>query len=430
MIRNPVSRRTLLAGTASAAALGTAAACGGGGPAGTADDPIEISFEWWGDQVRAEVTKQAIDLFEQKNEGIKVRSNFADYGEYWQSLTGRMASLALPDVFQMDSPRLRQFPASGLLLPLDDLVKTDDFREEELLESGRLDGELQAVPIAGNTTGLLYRADLFSEHGIDAPELGHTWDDYRQLVAEFSAALGDGQWAAEDWASSYLYMEMWLHQQGATFYSEDLNALGFSEEQLKEYWSMPADLLEQALLPSAADAIEWEEDGLVMGTVASALRWDNALSSLAPTVAETGGELRLAPPPTVDPADLGIYLKPSTQLVIAGNTEYEEAAGKFVDFFLHDPEAVALLGTNRGIPATNVGLENVEIDEHSQIILDYEETVKEHLEPAPPAPPSGAGGVELKFMEIYEQVQYGTMPLDEATAQFFTEAEALFQGEQ
>ncbi|WP_035702068.1 ABC transporter substrate-binding protein, partial [Glycomyces tenuis] len=261
MNRYPIRRRSVLAGAAAAAAVGATAACGDDGPAGTADDPITISFEWWGDDVRADLTQQAAELFQQKNEGIKVQTNFYGYAELWESLTGRMASRDLPDVFQMDYPRLRQFAENGMLLPLDDLIDTAAFRDPTLLDPGRLNDELVAVPVAANTTGMIYRADWFAEHGIPAPEVGHSWDDYMDAVATLSTALGEGKWGAEDWARSYLYMEMWLHQQGGAFYSEDLKSLGFTKDQLIEYWSMPADLIAQDHVPSAEEMAEWTGGG-------------------------------------------------------------------------------------------------------------------------------------------------------------------------
>ncbi|GAB3651665.1 ABC transporter substrate-binding protein [Glycomyces tarimensis] len=429
MIRYPMRRRSLLTGAAAAATLGATAACGDDGPAGTADDPVTITFEWWGDEVRAELTQQAIDLFEQQNEGIKVQPNFYDYASLWESLTGRMASRDLPDVFQMDYPRLRQFAENGMLLPLDDLLDTSAFRDQALLDPGRLNDELLAVPVAANTAGLIYRADWWEDNGIPAPEVGHSWQDYMDTIATLKPALGENAWAAEDWARSYLYMEMWLHQQGHTFYSEDLAGLGFTKDQLIEYWSMPADLIADDCIPTAAKMAEFT-DGMAEGAIGSMLRWDSALSGFAPAVEDIGGELRLAPPPSISPDNLGIYLKPSMQLVIGANSEHPEAAAKFVDFFLNDPEGVAVLGTNRGIPSTKAGLEHVELDAYAQAILDYEESVKDHISPAPPVPPAAAGGVEAKYMELYEQVQYGEMDYAEAADLFFTEAETLFAAEQ
>ncbi|GAB3230548.1 extracellular solute-binding protein [Glycomyces halotolerans] len=420
-------RRSLLAGAAGAAVLGATAACGDDGPAGTADDPIELSFEWWGNDERAEVTRQALDLFEERHEGITVRANFADYAPYWEGLTTRSASQDLPDVFQMDYPRLRQFGGNGMLTPLEGLVDTSGFRGN-LLETGKVDGELFAVPVGANTNGLVYRADLFAEHDIAVPEPGYTWDDYGRLVTTLTDALGEGRWGGEDWTLSYIFLEMWLLQQGGVFYAEDGSGLGFTRQQLVEWWNMTVPLLESGALPSPSTSAEWS-DGMTEDAIASMIRWDNILTGLAPTVAENGGTLALAAPPTADPGNLGIYLKPSMQFVVAANSEYPEESGMLVDFLLNDPEAAKILGANRGIPATDAGLENMEVDEYTRQILDYEDSVAEHMIDAPPPPPAAAGAVEAKYAQYFEQVRFEELTPAEAAELYFTEAETLFAGE-
>lgn len=429
MIRNPIRRRTILTGATAAAALGVTAACSDDGPAGTADDPITIGFEWWGNEERAEITQQAIDLFEQKNEGIKVQANFADYPVYWEGLTVRMASRDLPDVFQMDYPRLRQFGSTGMLLPLEGLVETSDFREG-LLETGKLDGELVAVPVAANTLGLVYRADWFDAHGVPAPETGYSWDDYGNTIATLTPALGEGKWGAENWPVSYLFLEMWLRQQGGSFYTEDSTGVNFTKEQLIEWWGMTTALQEAGHIPPVQETASWAGDGLAIDTLASEIRWDSFITGIWPTVSENGGALALAAPPTVNPDNLGIYLKPSMQFVIAAGSEHPEQSAALIEFLLTDPEAIAILGTNRGIPATNVGRESIEVDEAAQAIFDYEASIEQYLAPPPPAPPAAAGAVEAKYTEVYEQVQYGEMTPAEAADRFFAEAEALFAAEQ
>lgn len=424
-----IRRRTLLTGAAAAAALGTAAACGDDSPAGTADDPVEISFEWWGDDARAEVTKQAVDLFMQKNEGIKVTANFADYPAYWEGLTSRMASRDLPDVFQMDYPRLRQFGGNGMLMPLDGLVDTADFRDG-VLDTAQLDGQLIAVPVGTNVFGLIYRPDWFAEYGIAVPETGYSWTDYAELIRALTTALGEGRWGGGDWTGSYLLAELWLRQQGGSFYADDAASLNFTREQLVEWWGLAAPLQADGSVPSPEEAAAENAPGVAAGTVATEMRWDTAINGYWPTITEGGGTLGIIAPPTADPANLALHLRPSMQFVIAANSEQPEPAGKLIEFLLKDPEAAAILGTNRGIPSTNTALASVELDEASQLVMDYEATVEQHLAGAPVVPPAAAGAIEAKFTEIYQQVQYAEMTAAEAADLFFTEAETLFASEQ
>ncbi|MEU5153497.1 extracellular solute-binding protein [Glycomyces sp. NPDC021274] len=431
MMRNPhgLRRRSLLTGASAAAVLAAAAACGEDGPAGTADDPVEISFEWWGDETRAELTQQAVDLFQEKNAGIKVQTNFADFPTFWEGMTGRMASRDLPDVFQMDYSRLRQFGTSGLLLPLEGVVKTDDFREG-FLDTATLDGQLLAVPVAGNTLGLIYRADWFEANGVAAPAPGYSWDQYAADITTLTPALGEGKWGGGDWSGQYHFMELWLRQQGGSFYTEDGKALNFDAAKLAEWWTTTADLYAAGMVPPVETTIEWVEGGLVQDVLGSEIGWDNFMPGYAPTVEANGGTLALAAPPSLDPANLGLYLKPSMQFVISGATEQAEASAKLIDFLLGDTEAIKILGTSRGVPATNAGLAGVDIDPATQAVLDYEESVAQYLTTPPPAPPAATGAIEVKFGEIYQQVQYGEMTATEAATLFLTEAETLLAAEQ
>ncbi len=431
MIRHPyrAKRRTLLTGATAAAALGATAACGDDGPAGTAEDPINISFEWWGDEARAEITQEAVDLFQKKHEGIKVRTNFSDFPTYWESMTTRMAGKDLPDVLNMDYSRLLQFGSNGMLMPLDGLVDTSDFLEG-FLDTGYVNDELVAVPIAGNTLGLLYRSDWYGQAEVDL-EAGYSWEDYHRAIQDVTASLGDEQWGGGDFAGQYHFMELWLRQQGGSFYTEDGTALNFDKARLIEWWSMNEPLHAEGAVPPISVSSQWApENGFVLDKIGADLGWDNFLAWYAPAVAENGGTLTLAAPPSLDPGNLGLYLKPSMQLCIAANSEFPEASAKLIDFLLTDPEAIAILGTNRGIPATNVGRENVEIDEVSQQVLDYEAEVEQYLTSPPPPPPSATGSIEVKFAEIYEQVLYGELATADAVDTFFTEAETLLAAEQ
>ncbi|WP_030156174.1 extracellular solute-binding protein [Glycomyces sp. NRRL B-16210] len=432
MINNShrAKRRTLLTGAAATAALGAAAACGDDGPAGTADDPIQISFEWWGDEARADITQQAVDLFQEKNEGIKVRTNFSDFPTYWESMTTRMAGRDLPDVLNMDYSRLLQFGSNGMLLPLEGLVDTSQFIEG-FLDTGYVNDELVAVPIAGNTLGLIYRSDWYEAAGVEL-EPGYTWDDYHQAIASVTAELGSGsQWGGGDYAGQYHFMELWLRQQGGSFYTEDGTALNFDKSELTAWWSRNAGLHTDGAVPPIDVTTQWApENGFVLDQLGADLGWDNFLAWYAPTVAENGGSLALAAPPTDDPSSIGLYLKPSMQLCISATTDHAEQSAQLIDFLLTDPEAIAILGTNRGIPATSVGRENVVVDEISQQVLDYEASVEQYLTTPPPPPPSATGAIEAKFGEIYEQVLYETMTPADAADTFFTEAETLLAAEQ
>ena len=74
------SRRALrVVGSATAVSFAVALASCSGGSGGSGDDggDIELTFQWWGNDERAALTEEAIDLFEQNNPGITVSGSFS-----------------------------------------------------------------------------------------------------------------------------------------------------------------------------------------------------------------------------------------------------------------------------------------------------------------------------------------------------------------
>ncbi|MCL6518147.1 extracellular solute-binding protein, partial [Alicyclobacillus sp.] len=102
-----------------------ATGCGGGSPAGnaasngttgSANQTITLRFSWWGDQTRATITQQVIDLYEKLHPNVKIQPEFTSYANYAQKLTTEAAGGNLPDVVQMNyGPMITQFTTQGLL---------------------------------------------------------------------------------------------------------------------------------------------------------------------------------------------------------------------------------------------------------------------------------------------------------------------------
>ena len=109
-----------------------------------------------------------------------------------------------------------------------------------------------------------------------------------------------------------------------------------------------------------------------------------------------------------------LYLKPSMLHSIASTTEHPEAAATLVNFLVNSPEAGAIFGTNRGLPASETMLEGAELDPLGQQIRDYEESIADRLGDAPPVPIVGYGTLEEKFRLLGQELGFGTLTPEEA----------------
>ena len=101
------------------------------------------------------------------------------------------------------------------------------------------------------------------------------------------------------------------------------------------------------------------------------------------------------------------------------------AAAAFTDFLVNSPEAGAIFGTNRGMPASQTQLDGIELDETAQQIIDYEESIADRIGDAPPVPIVGYGSVEAEFKALGQELGFGTITVDEAVDRLFGEIDVI-----
>ncbi|MEN0102454.1 MAG: extracellular solute-binding protein, partial [Curtobacterium sp.] len=106
---NPITRRALFAGGASALALGALAACSSpgrssgratGGATGT------VSYWLW-DSNQLPAYQAVAKAFEQQNPGITIKITQLGWNDYWTKLTAGFIAGTAPDVF---TDHLTKFP--------------------------------------------------------------------------------------------------------------------------------------------------------------------------------------------------------------------------------------------------------------------------------------------------------------------------------
>ncbi|NKF31282.1 sugar ABC transporter substrate-binding protein, partial [Pseudomonas sp. BGM005] len=91
-------------------AVGALAGCSSSGDAdAAASGPITLEIAWWGNDTRAAMYEEAIDLFEAEYPDITVKSTFGDFSSYWDSRSTQAAARNLPDVMQFDQANLVEY---------------------------------------------------------------------------------------------------------------------------------------------------------------------------------------------------------------------------------------------------------------------------------------------------------------------------------
>ncbi|GAA5087812.1 extracellular solute-binding protein [Microbacterium yannicii] len=426
-------KRALATAAIAAGAALVLAGCAGGSsetPGGTPtfdpDEKVTLNMSFWGNDVRADLYNQVIEAFNEEYPNITVNTSFLAFPEYWEKRQTEAAGGGLPDVMQFDYSYLRQYSENGLLLDLDPylggIIETDPL-PENILSIGVVDDKTTAIPTSTNAWGLYTNPKLLEEAGVD-DFAGGDWEDYTDWMGEITDASGGAIYGGTDYTGRIQNFEVQQRAKGEDLFTEDGEA-NFTKDDLKEFWEqgdatrdgigLPAQKAEELLPLSGFDA----------GLTASELTWDNFGAGYLANLGEGFTELNLIAPPVTEEGAKDLYLKPSMLEAVSAKTKHPEAAATLVNFLINSPESGEIFGTNRGLPASETALEAANLDPISQQIKDYEASISDRLGDAPPVPINGYGTLEQKFLEIGKELGFGTMSVDDAVDQFFSEMDVV-----
>jgi len=414
---------------ASAALVLTGCSGGSGGSEAAAtydpDEKVTLNLAFWGNDVRAALYDEAIAAFNEEYPNITVNSSFLGFPEFWEKRQTEAAGGGLPDVMQFDYSYLRQYSENGLLLDLEpylgNIIDTEPLAEN-ILQIGVVDGETTGIPTSTNAWGLFTNPKLLEQVGVEEFE-GGDWQDYSDWMAEVTEAGGGALWGGTDYTGRIQNFEIQQRAKGEDLFTED-GEPNFTEKDLAAFWQQGEDVRANTIPQQRLEEI-YPVSGFDAALTTSELTWDNFGAGYLGNLGEGYTELGLVAPPVTEEGAKDLYLKPSMLHSIASTTKHPEAAATLVNFLVNSPEAGAIFGTNRGLPASKTMLEGAELDPLGQQISDYEASIADRLGDAPPVPIVGYGSLEEKFRQLGQELGFGTLTVDEAVEQFFNEMDVV-----
>ncbi|MDN3312191.1 extracellular solute-binding protein [Microbacterium oryzae] len=427
------SRKLAIAATAGAIAVALVSCSGGGetSSGGATYDPNEevtLDFAFWGNDVRAEMYDEALAAFMEEHPNITVRSTFLGFPEFWEKRQTEAAGRQLPDVMQFSEQYLRQYTQSGLLLDLTpylgNIIATDGFEDESFLQLGEVDGVISGIATSVNTWGLFTNADALDAAGVD-PFDGGSWADYQSWMTEVTDAGGSsGVSGGTDWTGRIQNFQLQLRAEGSELFNED-GTPGFDEKRLAEFWESGAELRDGIAVPQQQLEERYPLTGMDTGLTASELNWDNMGTSYVENLGVDAEQIDLVAPPVTVEGAKDMYLKSSMLHTVSANTEQPEAAALLVDFLVNDPVVGEIFGTDRGVPASTTQLAGVDLTGIDAQVQEYEESIADRIGDPPPVPIVGYGSIEEKFRQMGVELGLGTVTVDQAVDEFFSEMDVI-----
>ncbi|MGF7047559.1 multiple sugar transport system substrate-binding protein [Paenibacillus sp. DS2015] len=203
---------------------------------------VELRMFWWGSDERHEKTLKAIELFEQKNKGIKITSEYSGFDGYMVKLNTQIAAGNAPDLIQMGG-NIKEYVDKKAMLDLTpyvgNVINLEGFNPT-LVESATFDSKLYGVTLGVSSSGLLYNASMFEKAGVEVPTESWTYDELKTTSIAITEKLGKGNYGVYDLSSDAATLGSYLGSNGKELYRD--GARLFEKEDIISWFTIWEEL--------------------------------------------------------------------------------------------------------------------------------------------------------------------------------------------
>lgn len=426
---NPISRRLVLGAAMVAAGL-TISACGGGGATSSGSGGnVELNFVFWGDANRAKMTEAALRIFEKKNPGITVKTEYQDSAPYADKLATRFAGGNPPDVLAMANRSLLEYAQRGTLADLKSFPELNlDKVPETTLSRGEVDGKLYGLATGVTTIGMVVNKTITDQAGVTIPDdKTWSWEDYAKFATEVTQKTGGKVYGAGYDVATETGPIMLARQRGEDFYTKD-NKLGVSEKTIEDWFQYSVDLRKAGGYPPAGF---FEQIGgspaqsyLAKGTVASQIIPINNFRGYNEAV--EGEVVLLRIPGETSGERRGYSADPTMLWSVAAKSKHPKEAAKLVDFLTNDAEGAAEVLTQRGVPINPEVADSItpKLSADDKTFVDLMAAIQEEDLPPAYVYPKGASVVADTLKQLTTEVEFGRISPADAAKTFMEKSNA------
>lgn len=363
-----------------AAAFVLLAACGGGdnettdnetpdvgdeAEVATGDLQGEITFTWWGDDSRHRATNEIVDLFVAENPGVVVNTEYQPWSNFQDMFATDLTAGTEADLMQINFNWLELYSPNGDtfadLETLTDYLNLDNWNASDI-DIVRTNGVVQAVPSGMTARVPFMRSDIYETVGLNVQDI-NTWDELMDAGRTIQAELGEDYFALSPLGNAsmgYLVFSYLEQLTGRQFVDEN-NQFNYSLEELTEGFQLIQDFIDNGVVPPGqfdSDSTNSTNPNWIAGHYGGVSEWDSSINNWINNL--EGGEhvIEVRNHFTMEDAQLsGVMVRPSMAFAISRRSQHQDIAASLLDFMLTDPRAIEILGTDRGVPSNNVGLE-------------------------------------------------------------------------
>ena len=168
-----------------------ATACGGDGGDGSGDGGSTDTLQVW---IMEGTNPDATAFFDAANDayteetGIEVEVEFVPWADAQDKISTAIAGGTTPDVIELGTTFTPEFADAGALHDLSGYIDDPSRFQQEMYEMGVIDDAAYGVPWYASIRSIIYRKDIFEEHGHEEPT---SWDELRETALDLAEAEED-----------------------------------------------------------------------------------------------------------------------------------------------------------------------------------------------------------------------------------------------
>ncbi|MCL2068751.1 MAG: extracellular solute-binding protein, partial [Oscillospiraceae bacterium] len=378
----------------------------------------------WGGDERAQLTQEVIDLFMDANPNIRIEGEPRPGDAYWDVLAVQLEGGAAPDILQFGGnypdftnhlQPLQGFVADGTIN-----VGSAPLFDQAVLEVGTLGGNLYGICLGTNFLTLAYNRTILEAAGAPLPPNDWTWDQFIDYGKQIAPLLPSGVFPFVDNSVNQAnYIAYFFEQRGESLWTAEEKTFATVDGALA-WVNLWEDMRDLGLIPDMETSSSFGETGvdnsaLVAGRAVFGLLWSNQVNTYQGAMTD---ELGIAHLPVASRNALVIQVSQYLSVNVA--SQYPEAAAAFINFFVTDPEAGAILGTDRGIPSSPVVRDSVAplAGPIERMLYEYLSIAAPRTVPQGPNLPNDREFVDSLRL-IGESVGFGVMTRQEAAEDIY-----------
>lgn len=310
-----------------------------------ADEQIEITFSWWGNDPRHTYTIDAVREFEKQNPNIKVNLEYSEFTGFQQKTNVKIAAHTEADIMQLNYSWVSGYSPDGSgfydLNKVSDVLNLNNYTDEAL-SYGMINGSLNALPIAQNGQVFIYNKTLYDKYGLDIPK---SWADFYKAAEVMNK---DGVYPMDlgsvaMWFTCVAYVEQ---QTGKEIITAD-NKFNFTQDDVAAMISFYVDWVQKGVVMEVSKR---QDSDLSNGTLAGTMQWINSTEKYATLIEEAGESVVGTTPVLPGAARTGWYVRPATMYAMSANTAHPKEASMLLEFLVASDKMAMGQQVEKGIP--------------------------------------------------------------------------------